>query len=145
MPKKQEDKWMEIVREYSLKYYGKNLDSYERLGRYLPETMAKWIELRRSLFEEPPIGALTLREKELIGVAIQIATRKPNVDLHTKKALMAGATVKQIAEVTGLCILLAGMITYIESGQNALKFAEEYARKLKRKGKGKKSHGLVWK
>jgi AhpD family alkylhydroperoxidase len=137
MMAKQETKGMDMVREYSLKYYGRIDDTYERFGRYLPEAMTKWIELRKSLFREPPKGALTLREKELIGVAIQVATRKPNVDLHTRKAMEAGATVKQIAEVTGLCILLAGMMTYVESGKNALAFAEEYAKKMKGQGKAK--------
>ncbi len=130
----QKRKGMDIVREYSLKYYGKTLDAFEMFGRYLPEAMVEWVELKKTLFAGPPIGALTLREKELIAVAIQIAARKPNVDLHTRKAIEAGATVKEIAEVVGICILLCGMMSFIESGQNSLKIAEEYAVKLKNEG-----------
>jgi len=122
-----EEKSMERVREYCAKYFGKVLDHHELLGRYYPECLEKWMGARQSLFKEPPDGALTLREKELVIVAIEIALRKPDVGGHTRRAIDAGATVKEIAEIAGLCILLAGMITFVESGQNALKVAEEYA------------------
>jgi AhpD family alkylhydroperoxidase len=128
MSAEQKKEGMEMVREYSLNFYGHIPESYELFGRYLPESMVKWIELRKSLYEEPPVGALTLREKELVAIAIEIATRKPNVEMHTRKAIDAGATIKEIAEVAGMCILLGGMMTYVESGQHTLRFAEEYAK-----------------
>jgi len=120
------DKSMEMVREYCKEYFGKMLEHHEYLGRYYPEALEKWFEARKSLFEEPPVGALTLREKELITVAIEITARKPNVGFHTRKAMEAGATAKEIAEVAGICILLVGMITYVESGNTSVRVAEEY-------------------
>ena len=123
-------KSMEHVREYDKSYFGKVLDHHELLGRYFPECLEKWMEARASLFKDPPEGALTQREKELICVAVEIAARKPNVAFHTKKALEEGATAKEIAEICGICILLAGMVSFVESGQNALKVAEEYAKEL---------------
>ena len=121
-------KSMEMVRQHCMESFGKMLDHHELLGRYLPESLEKWFESRRLLFRDPPEGALTARERELLAVAIEITARKPNVGGHTKRAIDAGATVQEIAEVAFMCILLAGMITYVESGQNALRVAEEYAK-----------------
>jgi alkylhydroperoxidase/carboxymuconolactone decarboxylase family protein YurZ len=128
---------MENVRKYDKGYFGKVLDPHELLGRYYPECLEKWMEARASLFRDPPEGALTQREKELICVAVEIAARKPNVAFHTKKALDEGATVKEIAEICGICILLAGMVSFVESGQNALRVAEEYAGDLENRKKQK--------
>jgi len=122
------NKSMENVREYDKSYFGKVLDHHELLGRYYPECLEKWMEARASLFKDPPEGALTQREKELICVAVEVAARKPNVAFHTKKALDEGGTVKEIAEICGICILLAGMVSFVESGQNALRVAEEYSK-----------------
>jgi alkylhydroperoxidase/carboxymuconolactone decarboxylase family protein YurZ len=129
MPGKKE-KSMENVREYCTSYFGRVLDHHELMGRYYPECLEKWMEARQSLFKDPPEGALTLREKELIAIAIEIAVRKPNVSFHVKKAIDAGATAKEIAELAGICMLLAGMITLVESGQHALRVAEEYEKEL---------------
>lgn len=127
---KKKEKSMQNVREYCTKYFGRVLEHHEILGRYYPECLEKWMEARQSLFKEPPEGALSLREKELIAIAIEIAVRKPNVSFHTKKAMDEGATVEEIAEIAGICILLGGMVTFVESGQHALKVAEEYAKEL---------------
>lgn len=131
----QKDKAMEIVREYSMKYYGRIVEAYELMGRYLPDPMVKWIEFRKSVFEDPPIGALTLREKELIALTIEIANLKPNSETHAKLAIRTGATVKEIAEVAAICILLGGMATYMASGQNALRAAEEEYEKMEKENK----------
>ncbi len=128
MDNKDAEKSMERAREYCTEYFGRVMDHHELLGRYYPDCLEKWMDARKSLFEDPPQGALTLREKELICIAIEITARKPNLGFHTKKAIDAGATVKEIAEIAGICILLAGMITFVESGQNALKVAEEYVK-----------------
>jgi len=130
-------KGMEFVRDYSKAYYGVVPDHYEMMGRYLPESMANWIALRKSVFEVPPIGAFSLREKELICTAIEIANLKPDSTLHARLAIREGATPKDIAEVAFICILLGGMMTYIVSGVNALKAAEEEYEKLMKEKKGK--------
>lgn len=135
MMDEQKDKGMEIVREYSMKYYGRIVEAYELMGRYLPDPMVKWIEFRKSVFEDPPIGALTLREKELIALTIEIANLKPNSETHAKLAIRAGGTVKEIAEVAAICILLGGMATYMASGQNALRAAEEEYEKMEKENK----------
>lgn len=126
MANDQKTKSLERVRQNCMESFGKMLDHHELLGRYLPESLEKWFESRKLLFRDPPQGAFTPRERELIAVAIEITARKPNVAGHTKRAMEAGATVHEIAEVAFTCILLAGMITYVESGQSALRAAEEY-------------------
>ena len=128
-----------MVRKYSLNYYGRIIDAFDTLGRYAPDPMVKWIELRKSIFDESPSGALTLREKELIATAIEIIARKPDSAPHAKLAIKAGGTPKDVAEVCAICILLGGMVTYMTSGQHALKAAEEeYGRQNKPQAKRKR-------
>lgn len=121
---------LEAVRKYSVDYYGEVLDSYERLARYRPEVLVDWIRLRRTIFESTDNTGLSLRELELVSTAVEIIAHKSNPDRHAKLAIDAGATVKQVADVVSLCILLGGMMTYIVSGQHALKAAENRAKEL---------------
>ncbi len=123
---------LEDVRQYSKEYYGEILESYERLARYRPEVMVDWVKLRRTVFESKDSDGLSLREIELLATAVEIIAHKPNPDRHAKLAIDAGATVKQVADMVSLCIVLGGMMTYIVSGQHALKAAEERARELGR-------------
>ncbi len=118
------------VRQYSMTYYGEVLESYERLARYRPEVLVDWIQLRRTIFESNDSKGLSLKDLELISTAVEIIAHKPNPDRHAKLAIEAGATVQQVADVVSLCILLGGMMTYIVSGQRALKAAEDRAREL---------------
>ena len=124
---------LEAVREYSKAYYGEVLESYERLARYRPDVLVDWIDLRRTLFESAEPGGLTVRDFELIATAIEVIAHKPNPDRHAKLAIEAGATVRQVADVVSLCILLGGMMTYIVSGQHALRAAEARAAELNRR------------
>jgi alkylhydroperoxidase/carboxymuconolactone decarboxylase family protein YurZ len=121
---------LEAVRQYSRDYYGEVLESYERLARYRPEVLVNWIKLRRTIFEGGQPAGLTTREFELIATAVEIVAHKPNPDRHARLAIDAGATVHEVADVVSLCILLGGMMTYIVSGQHALKAAEARAKEL---------------
>ena len=139
MAKARKNQGLEMVRKYSLNYYGRIIDAFDTLGRYLPDSMVKWIELRRSIFNESPAGALTIREKELIATAIEIISLKPDSTPHAKLAIKAGGTPKDVAEVCAICILLGGMVTHMVSGQHALKAAEEeYERQMKSEAKSKR-------
>ena len=121
---------LEAVREYSLGYYGEVLQSYERLARYRPDVLVDWIDLRRTVFEGGGPGGLSLRDLELISTAIEVIAHKPNPDRHARLAVEAGASVREVADVVSLCVLLGGMMTYIVSGQHALRAAEERAAEL---------------
>jgi hypothetical protein len=56
-------------------------------------------------------------------------TRKTNPPPvgHTRRAMAAGATVPEIAEVVSLCLMIGGMLTYHEAGWPVLKLAQEIA------------------
>ena len=121
---------LEAVREYSRSYYGEVLQSYERLARYRPDVLVDWIDLRRTVFEGGGPGGLSLRDFELIATAIEVVAHKPNPDRHARLAIDAGASVREVADVVSLCVLLGGMMTYIVSGQHALRAAEDRAAEL---------------
>jgi alkylhydroperoxidase/carboxymuconolactone decarboxylase family protein YurZ len=107
---------------------------WEVLARYRPEVLTGYLGLRQAAFNTGRGAALSEREKELVITAIEVARTKTNEPptFHAKKAIDAGATVAEIAEVVSLCILIGGMLTYQESGKHALRAAEEYAASLGR-------------
>lgn len=124
------DKAMEYTRQY---YKNPELTAEnERLARYVPEVVVGYITMRQGIFREPPEGALSLKDKELLCIAAELVARKTNPTPigHTIKAIEAGATVQEVAEVVGIAIQLGGMITYRESGRFVLKAAEERAKEL---------------
>lgn len=54
-------------------------------------------------------GALSVREKELIALAIGLAVRcVPCINLHVDKCLKAGATREQILEAAGVAVMMQG-------------------------------------
>ena len=123
---------LEQVRRYSEELYGGPLDYFERLARYRPEVLVDWMKLRKDIYEPQDKSGLDFRHMELVSTAIEIVARKPNPDRHAVRAIEAGATVREVADVVSLCIMLGGMMTYIVSGQHALKAAEDRARELGR-------------
>ncbi len=61
-------------------------------------------------------GALSVREKELIALAIGLAVRcEPCINLHVTKCLKAGATREQILEAAGVAVMMQGgpSFTYV--------------------------------
>ena len=58
-------------------------------------------------------GALTLREKELIALALGLAMRcEPCINLHVQKSLEAGATREQIMEAAEVAVVMQGGPTF---------------------------------
>jgi alkylhydroperoxidase/carboxymuconolactone decarboxylase family protein YurZ len=112
----------------------KDVLGWDLLARYRPEVLSGYLGLRQAAFNTGRGAALTEREKELVIVAIEVARTKTNEPptFHAKKAIDAGATVAELAEVVSLCILIGGMLTYQESGKHALRAAEDYAASLAR-------------
>jgi alkylhydroperoxidase/carboxymuconolactone decarboxylase family protein YurZ len=121
---------LEAIRNYSVECYGEMPEFFERLARYRPEVLVDWMQLRRTIFEPQGERGLSLRELELISTAVEIIAHKPNPDRHAVRAVEAGATVRQVADVVSLCVLLGGMMTYGVSGQHALRAAEDRAKEL---------------
>jgi len=123
---------LEKVRSYSQELYGGVLEPFERLAQYRPEVLVDWMKLRKDIYEPQDKSGLDFRQMELISTAIEIAAHKPNPDRHAVRAIEAGATVREVADVVSLCIMLGGMMTYMVSGQHALKAAENRAKELGR-------------
>jgi alkylhydroperoxidase/carboxymuconolactone decarboxylase family protein YurZ len=80
------------------------------MAESLIEPMIKWIEMRRSIFQEPPVRALTMRERELIALAMERIAHEPKQAEATRSegyatlAIKEGATVKESAEVCMMAI-----------------------------------------
>ena len=120
---------------YARDYY-KNpevIADFELLARYRPEVFGGYITLRQAAFNTDAGAALTPREKELIILAIEIARTKVNPPPvgHARRAIEAGATPADVAEVASLCIMIAGMLSYQEAGRHALRAAEEHYAKTR--------------
>jgi alkylhydroperoxidase/carboxymuconolactone decarboxylase family protein YurZ len=124
--------------EYARDYYRNPevIADFELLARYRPEVFGGYITLRQAAFNTGPAAALTQREKELVILAIEIARTKVNPPPvgHAKRAIEAGATPADVAEVASLCILIGGMLTYQESGRHALRAAEDRYAALQAEG-----------
>ncbi|MFG0305795.1 MAG: carboxymuconolactone decarboxylase family protein [Phycisphaerales bacterium JB040] len=59
-------------------------------------------------------GALSVREKELIAIAIGMAVRcEPCVFAHVEKAVHAGATREQLLELAGVVVTMQGGPGYV--------------------------------
>lgn len=129
---------LEEAWEYARNYYQNPevITDFELLARYRPEVFGGYITLRQAAFNRGPDAALTPREKELIILAIEIARTKVNPPPvgHAKRAIEAGATPADVAEVASLCIMIAGMLSYQEAGRHALRAAEERYAALKEEG-----------
>jgi len=123
------EKAMNEAREYWDSYYGIRPEQYERLGKYNPDIMASWTKFRSTTWKVPGEGGhLPFKFKELLAVGIEVAQCKQHVG-HVERAIDGGATVDEIAEVLGICIMLGGMMTYETGGRDVLKRAEAHAKK----------------
>lgn len=127
------------VHESSAWQYAKNyyttpqvLADFELLADFRPEVFEGYMTLRQAAFNTGEGAALTAREKELIILAIEVARTKVNPPPvgHAQKVIDSGGTPGEVAELVSLCIMIAGMLTYQESGRFALRAAvERYAEK----------------
>lgn len=58
-------------------------------------------------------GALSVKQKELIALAIGVAQRcEPCIYAHTEKSLKAGATPEEIMEAAGVAVMMGGGPVY---------------------------------
>ena len=76
------------------------------LKRETPGLLAGFGSLFSATMKE---GALGVREKELIALALGLAEHcEPCIYLHVEKALKAGATRAQILEAAGVAVMMRG-------------------------------------
>jgi AhpD family alkylhydroperoxidase len=106
---------------------------------------AQWQADQRSLKEQAPAiargfgsfyqgimkdGALSLREKELISLAIGLAQRcSPCIHLHVQGCLKAGATREQVLEAAAVAVVMQGgpAFTHVPEVLRALDYCAQPA------------------
>lgn len=77
-----------------------------RLQEAAPEVTRGFAALHRGALAE---GALDAKTKELMAVAISVATHcDPCIAYHVHDALRAGATREELAETIGVAVMMAG-------------------------------------
>ena len=99
------------------------VDSFKLLQEHGPHLVEAYVNMRLAAFEQyaETDGRLSRRERELVILGMEIMARKnPPPLFHARKAVEAGATIDQIIDVIGLCIMIGGMITYQDAGQFVL-------------------------
>ena len=76
----------------------KNLGKFKRLGELAPDAFRAFVAFDEAVMRG---GAIPLKYKELMAVAVALTTQCPYcIEIHTKKAKAAGATEQELAETT---------------------------------------------
>jgi AhpD family alkylhydroperoxidase len=79
-------------------YDRKNLTKFEKLAELAPEAFKGFVAFDAAALKA---GAIPLKYKELMAVAVALTTQCPYcIDIHAKKARQAGATEQELAETT---------------------------------------------
>jgi AhpD family alkylhydroperoxidase len=79
-------------------YDMKNMTKLKKLGELAPEAFKAFTDFDRAAFGD---GAIPLKYKELMAVAVALTTQCPYcIEIHAKKAKKAGATEQELAETT---------------------------------------------
>jgi AhpD family alkylhydroperoxidase len=77
-------------------YPADGMKALKKLRTLRPDLFKAFVEFDTKVFEE---GALSVKVKELIAVATAHITQCPYcIDVHTKRAVTAGATEEEVAE-----------------------------------------------
>jgi AhpD family alkylhydroperoxidase len=75
------------------------------LNELLPETAEAFGQMRKSIFKD---GFLDLKTKELIAVTSSVLMRcQYCVDMHSQRAVAAGAAAEEIAEAIAVAMFIA--------------------------------------
>jgi len=107
--------------------------------RFSPEGFKYYTLLRGEILKD---GALSRKEKELILVGINAARRyERSMLFHTKGAVDAGATVRELAEIAAVCVLSRGIPAWF-TGVEAIRYAERYMAEKGLAGQPREPGGL---
>lgn len=101
-------------------FYEKYKKDFGKLRQSMPDTVKGFGALFDFVMKD---GALSLKHKELIALAIGVAVRcEPCVSLHVKKCLAAGATREEILDAVSVCVMMQGgpSFTYLPGVLDAL-------------------------
>src|SRR5437870_8725908 len=79
-------------------YDMKNLTKLKKLAELAPEAFKGFVAFDEAAMKD---GAIPLKYKELMAVAVALTTQCPYcIEIHAKKARKAGATEQELAETT---------------------------------------------
>ena len=90
----------------------KHLSKLSKLGELAPDAWKAFVAFDEAAFKE---GAIPLKYKELMAVAVALTTQCPYcIEIHAKKAKKAGATEQELAETTLIAAALraGGAVTH---------------------------------
>lgn len=93
-------------------YDMKNLTKLKAMGELAHEAFKGFVAFDEAAFKD---GAIPLKYKELMAVAVALTTQCPYcIEIHAKKARKAGATEQELAEVVLVAAALraGGAITH---------------------------------
>ena len=77
-------------------YDMKNLTKLKKLGELAPEAFKGFVAFDEAAFKD---GAIPLKYKELMAVAVALTTQCPYcIEIHAKKAKKAGATEQELID-----------------------------------------------
>jgi alkylhydroperoxidase/carboxymuconolactone decarboxylase family protein YurZ len=122
--------------DYVADYYnadGEVVDSFALLEEHAPHLLTAYVDMRKAAFEQyaDVEGRLSRKDRELVIIGMEVMARKnPPPTFHARKAVEAGATIPELVDVLGLCIMIGGMITYQDAGQFVLREALAHQQRL---------------
>lgn len=90
----------------------KNLSRLKKMDEHAPDAMKAFWAFDKAAFAD---GALSVREKQLIAVAVALTTQCPYcIEVHNKAAREAGASDAQLTEaaVVAAAIRAGGAVTH---------------------------------
>jgi AhpD family alkylhydroperoxidase len=93
-------------------YDMKNLTKLKKMGELAPEAFKGFMAFDEAVFKE---GAIPLKYKELMAVAVALTTQCPYcIEIHGKRAKKAGASEQELAETTLIAAALraGGAVTH---------------------------------
>ncbi len=93
-------------------YDMKNLSKLKKFGELAPEAFKSFAAFDKLAFEG---GAIPLKFKELMAVAVALTTQCPYcIEIHGKRGAQAGATEQELAETTLVAAALraGGAVTH---------------------------------
>ncbi len=93
-------------------YDMKHLSKLSKLGELAPDAWKAFVAFDEAAFQE---GAIPLKYKELMAVAVALSTQCPYcIEIHAKKAKKAGATEQELAETSLVAAALraGGAVTH---------------------------------
>ncbi len=97
-------------------YNDKDLERFSEVGKHVPELFEKFMAWYQACQEE---GALSKREKALIGLAVAVTVQCPYcIDAFTTSSLENGSNMDQMTEAMHLASAIRGGASLIHGVQS---------------------------